>query len=195
MRPVAESPTITPCHDDDTERDHMAAEFPAGSKQSGATRAEPTVSAPRSHAHSHRRRMVEIAVGVVILVAMYVFVLPQIASYTAVWRVIQRLSWPEAAALLAATLINLSTDPLPWIAVMPETQLAAGVRRDAGFGSDHLRRPGRRCCRPCGHVRDAARVGFLELRRERRRCADGHPQRACGARASRRCAGAAVSAA
>ena len=34
----------------------------------------------------------QIAVGVVVLAAMYVFVLPQIASYTAVWRVIQQLS-------------------------------------------------------------------------------------------------------
>jgi hypothetical protein len=58
----------------------MGAEFPAGSRQSGGPQAEPTVSAPRSHAHSHRRRMVEIAVGVVILVAMYAFVLPQIAG-------------------------------------------------------------------------------------------------------------------
>jgi uncharacterized membrane protein YbhN (UPF0104 family) len=121
MRPAVDSPTITSWPQrGDTERDRMGAEFPAGTRQSGGTQAEPTVSAPRSNPHSHRRRVAQIAVGVVVLVAMYLFVLPQIASYTAVWRVIQGLSWPEAAALLAATLVNLSTDPLPWIAVMPK---------------------------------------------------------------------------
>ncbi len=98
----------------------MGAELPAGTKHSDGPPANPAVSGPRSNTHSHRRRMAQIAVGVVVLVAMYVFVLPQIASYTAVWRVIQGLSWPEAAALLGATLVNLSTDPLPWLAVMPK---------------------------------------------------------------------------
>jgi uncharacterized membrane protein YbhN (UPF0104 family) len=101
----------------------MGAELPAGSKHSDGTQAEPAVSAPRSSPHSHRRRMVEIVVGVAVLVAMYVFVLRQIASYTEVWQVIQRLSWPAAVALLVATLINLSTDPLPWIAVMPHLSM------------------------------------------------------------------------
>ncbi len=98
----------------------MGAELPAGTKHSNGPRAEPAVAPPRSNPHSHRRRVAQIAVGVVVLIAMYVFVLPQIASYTAVWRVIQGLSWPEAAALLGATLVNLSNDPLPWIAVMPK---------------------------------------------------------------------------
>jgi hypothetical protein len=98
----------------------VGAELPADTKHSDRPPTDSAVSAPHSHTHSHRRRVAQIAVGVVVLVAMYVFVLPQIASYTAVWRVIQGLSWPEAAALLLATLVNLSTDPLPWIAVMPK---------------------------------------------------------------------------
>jgi uncharacterized protein (TIRG00374 family) len=59
-------------------------------------------------------------VGVALLAAIYAFVLPRIASYSAVWHVIQQLSWLYVAALLLATLLNLSTDPLPWMAAMPK---------------------------------------------------------------------------
>jgi len=98
----------------------VGAELPAGTKHSDGATADPTVTAPRARPHSRRRRIAQIVVGIVVLIATFVFVLPQIASYTEVWQVIQGLSWPEAGALVAATLINLSTDPLPWIAVMPK---------------------------------------------------------------------------
>jgi uncharacterized protein (TIRG00374 family) len=93
--------------------------IPAGSQPSGATSVEQSPAPARSRPRSRWRRPAEIGLGVALLAAIYAFVLPRIASYTAVWHVVQQLSWLYVGALLLATLLNLSTDPLPWTAAMP----------------------------------------------------------------------------
>ena len=47
------------------------------------------------------------------------FVLPRIADYRDVWRVLQTLSWQDALILTGATAINLVTFPPPWMAALP----------------------------------------------------------------------------
>ena len=51
--------------------------------------------------------------------ATFVFVLPRIADYGDVWQVVEELSWPQIAALLLATLLNLVTYAPPWMAALP----------------------------------------------------------------------------
>jgi uncharacterized protein (TIRG00374 family) len=78
-----------------------------------------TAAARPSRARSRRRRLAQIAFGVAVLAAILAFVLPRIAGYGAVWQAIQRLSWQHAGALLLVTLLNLTTDTLPWMAAVP----------------------------------------------------------------------------
>jgi uncharacterized protein (TIRG00374 family) len=68
---------------------------------------------------SRRRRLIGLGVGVAVVVATFFFVLPQIADYGDVWRVVSRLSWPQIGALLLATLVNLVTYAPPWMAGLP----------------------------------------------------------------------------
>ncbi len=57
--------------------------------------------------------------GLVIVVATFVFILPQVADYRDVWDVLTDLSTPWIAALVVATLLNLSTFPPPWMVALP----------------------------------------------------------------------------
>jgi uncharacterized protein (TIRG00374 family) len=66
-----------------------------------------------------RRRALTAAVSLAIVAAAFVFVLPRIANYGDVWRVLQTLSWPWLAALAGATLLNIATFPLPWLVALP----------------------------------------------------------------------------
>jgi uncharacterized protein (TIRG00374 family) len=59
------------------------------------------------------------AVSVAIIVATFVYFLPTIANYGAVWDVVQDLSWRWIAALLAATALNLATFAPPWMVALP----------------------------------------------------------------------------
>jgi putative heme transporter len=59
------------------------------------------------------------AVGVAVVVATFVFVLPQIADYRDVWDVVKELSWGKIALLLGATALNLATFAPPWQAALP----------------------------------------------------------------------------
>ena len=76
-----------------------------------------TVSEHR--AHKLRRRSIGVAIGLVFVVATFVFVLPQIAAYGDVWRVLQRLSWREMVILTAALVLNLATFGLTWMVALP----------------------------------------------------------------------------
>ena len=58
-------------------------------------------------------------IGAAIAIATFVFFLPTIADYGAVWGVVKQLSWPWALALLAATLLNLATFAPPWQIALP----------------------------------------------------------------------------
>src|SRR5512133_2721822 len=67
----------------------------------------------------HTRRFGIGAVGVAVVVATFVFVLPRIADYRDVWGVVTQLSWPQIALLAAATALNLATYAPPWQAALP----------------------------------------------------------------------------
>ena len=65
------------------------------------------------------RRAVGIGIGVVVAGGVFIFVLPKIASYRAVWDTIQELTWPQIAALALATLLNIVTFAPPFMATLP----------------------------------------------------------------------------
>lgn len=58
-------------------------------------------------------------VGVAIVVATFVFLLPQFASYRDVWESVQDLTWPWVAALVAASAVNVLTFAPPWQVALP----------------------------------------------------------------------------
>jgi putative heme transporter len=60
-----------------------------------------------------------IGIGIAVVAATFVFVLPRIANYGEVWSVVKQLSWPQIAALVAATLLNLVTFAPPWMVALP----------------------------------------------------------------------------
>ena len=65
------------------------------------------------------KRVVLGAFALGIVVATFVYFLPTIANYGAVWGVVKGLSWPWIAALLVATAINLATFAPPWQVALP----------------------------------------------------------------------------
>jgi len=60
-----------------------------------------------------------VGIGIAVVAATFVFVLPRIADYGEVWSVVKQLSWPQIAALVAATLLNLVTFAPPWMVALP----------------------------------------------------------------------------
>ena len=60
-----------------------------------------------------------IGIGIAVVAATFVFVLPRIANYGEVWDVVKQLSWLQIAALAAATLLNLVTFAPPWMITLP----------------------------------------------------------------------------
>ena len=65
------------------------------------------------------RRFGAVALGLGVVAATFVFILPQIADYGDVWDEVTELSWPKLAVLLAVTVLNLATYAPPWQAVLP----------------------------------------------------------------------------
>jgi uncharacterized protein (TIRG00374 family) len=85
------------------------------------------------------RRLAPIALGLAVVVATFAFVLPKIADYGQVWDVIRDLSWPQIAALVAATLLNLATYAPPWMAALPGLSfLRAFVMTQASTASTYI---------------------------------------------------------
>ncbi len=74
---------------------------------------------PESGKASSWRRWAGMAVGIGVVVATFVFVLPRIADYRDVWDAVKTLDWQQLAALGVATLINLATYAPPWQAALP----------------------------------------------------------------------------
>jgi putative heme transporter len=65
------------------------------------------------------RRLALGAVGLGIVIATFVYLLPTIANYGEVWEVVKELSWPWVGALLVATALNLVTFAPPWMIALP----------------------------------------------------------------------------
>ena len=58
-------------------------------------------------------------VGIAVVVATFVFILPRIADYRDVWDVLKELSWTDIGLLAGATVLNLATFAPPWMAALP----------------------------------------------------------------------------
>ena len=57
--------------------------------------------------------------GAVLVVATFAYLLPTIADYRDVWRVVRDTSWEWSVALLAATALNVLTFAPPWLSLVP----------------------------------------------------------------------------
>jgi uncharacterized protein (TIRG00374 family) len=57
--------------------------------------------------------------GAVLIVATFAYLLPTIADYRDVWRVVKGMSWAWIAALLAAAAVNILTFAPPWLVLLP----------------------------------------------------------------------------
>jgi uncharacterized membrane protein YbhN (UPF0104 family) len=66
-----------------------------------------------------KRHVLGGGVGIAVVVATFVFVLPRIADYRDVWGAVKTLSWTDVALLAGATLLNLATFAPPWMAALP----------------------------------------------------------------------------
>jgi len=67
----------------------------------------------------NRRRLLGGVFAVLVIGAVFVFVLPKIADYRDVWAVLQTISWQDALLLLGATVLNLVTFAPPWMTALP----------------------------------------------------------------------------
>jgi uncharacterized protein (TIRG00374 family) len=65
------------------------------------------------------RTVVGGGLGIAVIVATFVFLLPRIADYRDVWGVVKTLTWRDLALLAGATLLNLATYAPPWMAALP----------------------------------------------------------------------------
>jgi uncharacterized protein (TIRG00374 family) len=68
---------------------------------------------------TRRWQRIGIVLGVIVVVATFAIVLPRIADYGEVWRVVTGLTWAQIAALVAVTALNLVTFAPPWMATLP----------------------------------------------------------------------------
>lgn len=66
-----------------------------------------------------RKRLLGAGFGVVVIGAVFLFVLPRIADYRDVWDVLEDLGWRDGVVLAAATVLNLLTFAPPWMAALP----------------------------------------------------------------------------
>jgi uncharacterized protein (TIRG00374 family) len=65
------------------------------------------------------KRLLGAAGTIAVIVAVFVFLLPQIADYREVLDVLRGLAWQDWLLLTGATLLNLATFPPPWMAALP----------------------------------------------------------------------------
>jgi putative heme transporter len=70
-------------------------------------------------ATSRLRRLIGIALGLAVVAATFVYVLPRIADYGEVWGVVRDLSLRGIGLLILATVLNLVTFAPPWMVALP----------------------------------------------------------------------------
>ena len=76
---------------------------------------------------SSRRAVLRFALGIAVAVAVYVEVVPRIASYGSVAHQLGTISAPWIAALAAGSLLDILTTALPWQAVLPQLSFLAAL--------------------------------------------------------------------
>jgi uncharacterized membrane protein YbhN (UPF0104 family) len=64
-------------------------------------------------------RVIAATLSLAVVAGVFLFVLPRIADYRAVWDTLQGLTWEQAGALALAELVNLSTFAPPYMAALP----------------------------------------------------------------------------
>lgn len=77
------------------------------------------MAARRRRLTKTHKRLLGAGATLVVVVAVFVFFLPRIADYRDVFDVLRDLRWQDLVLLLAATLLNLSTFPPPWMVSLP----------------------------------------------------------------------------
>ena len=136
------------------------------------------------------RRWVGMAVGIGVVVATFVFVLPKIADYRDVWDAVKTLDWTQLAALFVATLINLATYAPPWQAALPGLHFRqAFVVTQASTASTYIA-PGGAAVGMALSYGMLRGWGFAGLERRARRCGHGRVEPVRAARLPRDRAGA-----
>jgi putative heme transporter len=79
---------------------------------------------PRAKKGFPVRRLIQVAFSLVVVVGIFVYAIPRIADYSAVWATIQDLTPAEFATLFAAMVFNLFTYWLANMAALPGLRLA-----------------------------------------------------------------------
>ena len=74
---------------------------------------------PRKRLTRTHKRVLGASGTIAVVVAVFVFLLPQIADYREVLDVVRELDWQDWLLLAGATLLNLATFPPPWMAALP----------------------------------------------------------------------------
>jgi len=81
--------------------------------------ADDLAEAPPQRSGRARKRLLTGGLAVVVIVAVFAFVLPRIADYRDVWEVLKGLSLGDVLILVAATALNIVTFAPPWMAALP----------------------------------------------------------------------------
>src|SRR5205823_4051716 len=71
-------------------------------------------------------RGIQLGLSIAVVVAIFVLIIPKIASYSSVWKVITELTWLEMTSLVVATIFNLFTYWWQMQAAMPGLALLIG---------------------------------------------------------------------
>jgi uncharacterized membrane protein YbhN (UPF0104 family) len=83
-----------------------------------------TVEAPTpARRSSPVKRLIQVAISLVLVVAIFVFAIPKIADYSAVWKTITSLTWLEITTLVVAMVFNLFTYWFANMAALPGLSL------------------------------------------------------------------------
>lgn len=79
-----------------------------------------TEHGPEKRRQSTARRVVQSGISLALIVAIFFFVLPQVADFSKVWTEIRAMTWLEVVTLLAAAAWNLLTYCFVWMASLPK---------------------------------------------------------------------------
>lgn len=82
---------------------------------------------PARDARSRRGQIIRSALSAALVVAIFVFVLPNVADFSEVWRNIRDMTWLEMTTLLAISVWNLCTYGLLWMAALPGLTFAQAM--------------------------------------------------------------------